>query len=840
MMKRRFSLACSAILIVAALLTSMALLSQNALALPHAWTDTFADESKIAQKSNVVISGGDVSLGTSGMNWYRHGVVIDIGPPGSSFEEPRMPCVLKGNDNIYRMWYTGRTSGMPAPEVIRYATSVDGKNWDRMGVVIGANASQEGRVYAATVIYDGGTYKMWYTGDDFIGLTARIFYATSPDGYVWTRQGMAVDFAFEGTYDTGGVTYPFVLNESGVYKMWYSGWDGAFYRVIYATSLDGLTWTSPVMVIDHGPPGSKDSQRLVEITIDRDPSGLYHAWYSAWDGSWSYLLNATSSDGIVWTKHGESLRGIPGTLQIGVTSGSVMILPDYSVWLWHMGGDGSKARVFLTIYTRSGHIVSEELGLVTDWGEFFSNKTDPNPDLFITYSVLDGTDWSTISGFWNLTSAQFSLASVDPIAHPSIRLRADFWDLLNNQIGAPSLHDWTVTFLDPIPPSFGGLELAVDDLTGGNVSLSWSPALDISSPITYNVYISTTSLGQDFGLANFSTTSVGVQITGLSDGTLYYFIVRAQDGVGNEESNEVEKSAMPTTPIDTTPPNFQGLQVAIDDQTGGKISLGWQEGSDPDTIECNSDPSLPLVYNIYISIESGGHDFLSSNRTTMDNQIALTGLQDGVLYYFVVRAEDMVGNEEENTVELSALPTTPIDTTPPEFDGLQIISTNNDTGDMTLTWNTAMDPDDPGCNSDPSLPIEYNIYMSESPTTFDFLHPDATTGSQQLVLSSLERGVTYYFVVRAEDAAGNEETNTMTKSAFLKSEDKADGGPLGVDEFWWIILVVIIILLAIIIAVLLARRGKKGDSVEDRAEEPEKAVEGKPPEEQPEEIISGE
>ena len=387
------------------------------------------------------------------------------------------------------------------------------------------------------------------------------------------------------------------------------------------------------------------------------------------------------------------------------------------------------------------------------------------------------------------------------------------------------------TPVDSEPPVFSGLVLADDAQTGGAVDLIWAAATDPdliecnsdpSIPITYNVYYSTTP-GIDPQITDAVTQSTSIQITGLQDGTTYYFMVRAQDSAGNEETNTIEMSAMPTTPIDTTPPQFNGLVSATDLATGGNVSLTWSDATDLDTIECNSDPTLPLQYNVYIATASGDQDFLSPNQTVSVTQATVPGLQNGVRYYFVVRAVDASGNEESNTIEHSAMPTTPIDNTPPTFDGLSYVVTDNGTGDITLTWNTATDPDDPECNSDPSTPITYNIYVSEYPT-FDFSQPTATTSQQQYPFLDLERGVTYYFIVRAEDNAGNEETNTVTKTAELALLDE------GFDflDYWWIILIVVIVLLLVVIA-LLARKKKVEEPVEAaEVEEVEEAVEEEP------------
>ena len=77
--------------------------------------------------------------------------------------------------------------------------------------------------------------------------------------------------------------------------------------------------------------------------------------------------------------------------------------------------------------------------------------------------------------------------------------------------------------------------------TAGNaqVALSWSPAAGATS---YNVQSSTTEGGPYTSIATPTTTSY--TNTGLANGTTYYYVVSATDGV-NVSSNSIEVSATP-------------------------------------------------------------------------------------------------------------------------------------------------------------------------------------------------------------------------------------------------------------------------------------------------------
>src|SRR3989338_4532740 len=107
----------------------------------------------------------------------------------------------------------------------------------------------------ATVLKDGSTYKMWYIGGN--GSIQLTYYATSPDGLTWTKYDNTVATACDtvcegngkigfGSSGRGDVTRTLpkgIIKDGSTYKMWYAGNDGTNYRVYYATSPDGLTWT---------------------------------------------------------------------------------------------------------------------------------------------------------------------------------------------------------------------------------------------------------------------------------------------------------------------------------------------------------------------------------------------------------------------------------------------------------------------------------------------------------------------------------------------------------------------------------------------------------------------
>jgi hypothetical protein len=103
------------------------------------------------------------------------------------------------------------------------------------------------------------------------------------------------------------------------------------------------------------------------------------------------------------------------------------------------------------------------------------------------------------------------------------------------------------------PPPLAGLVSATTCIPGpigaGRTSsyhLSWEAATDkvtSSRKIVYEIYQATTPGGEDFSLPTY-TTARGVtsfDTPQLPTGKSFYFVVRARDQAGNEDSNTIER-----------------------------------------------------------------------------------------------------------------------------------------------------------------------------------------------------------------------------------------------------------------------------------------------------------
>jgi hypothetical protein len=108
---------------------------------------------------------------------------------------------------------------------------------------------------------------------------------------------------------------------------------------------------------------------------------------------------------------------------------------------------------------------------------------------------------------------------------------------------------------DRIPPTFAGLKSATTCVPGPiddrstSYELRWDAATDNLTPssrIVYDVYQATKPGGEDFAVPTYTTRRGAISFTTppLSAGTTFYFVVRARDRAGNEDSNQVERQGV--------------------------------------------------------------------------------------------------------------------------------------------------------------------------------------------------------------------------------------------------------------------------------------------------------
>lgn len=204
---------------------------------------------------------------------------------------------------------------------------------------------------------------------------------------------------------------------------------------------------------------------------------------------------------------------------------------------------------------------------------------------------------------------------------------------------------------DTTAPSFAGATTAL--AAPNSVTLGWAAATDaVTQPadLTYLIYQATSAGAENFSVPSYTTApgATTFVVGKLATSTQYYFVVRAVDQAGNLDTNRVEQSATTPATNDTQPPTFAGLTSAA--VSGNSVTLSWAAASD------NVTAAAQIVYQIYQATSAGGENYLAPTYTTAAGvtQFLVSGLNAGVTYYFVARAQDQAGNLATSTVERSA------------------------------------------------------------------------------------------------------------------------------------------------------------------------------------------
>jgi predicted GH43/DUF377 family glycosyl hydrolase len=200
----------------------------------------------------------------------------------------------------YRMWYTGSTNATTSQ--IGYATSSDGVTWTKNPTPVLSPSRgrwDDNSVREGAVIQDGGIFKMWYVATGTSGSGGAIGLATSSDGITWSKDAHnPVISGTAGAY----ATYPAVIKDGQLYRIWYrSGASGQRSNILQAESADGVSWSQMRTALQAGSSGW-DSGGLYSPSVILD-AGLYKMWYSGYSGSNYGVGFATSNNGLLWTKY---------------------------------------------------------------------------------------------------------------------------------------------------------------------------------------------------------------------------------------------------------------------------------------------------------------------------------------------------------------------------------------------------------------------------------------------------------------------------------------------------------------------------------------------------------
>ena len=147
----------------------------------------------------------------------------------------------------------------------------------------------------------------------------------------------------------------------------------------------------------------------------------------------------------------------------------------------------------------------------------------------------------------------------------------------NNGSGPEDKTD--TAYADTAPPTFAGAtEARGSDQT---VDISWDPAVDLTPPITYQIYRRESGGSYNFASPVGETTATTYADTGLINFVTYYYVVRATDNFGHQDANTTEVSSQPVGPIAIWSEDFDdaesGIPATWEIVDGGSTACTWAD-----------------------------------------------------------------------------------------------------------------------------------------------------------------------------------------------------------------------------------------------------------------------
>ncbi|MCX6792065.1 MAG: hypothetical protein NT149_03445 [Candidatus Gottesmanbacteria bacterium] len=233
------------------------------------------------------------------------------------------PSVLLINGQ-YKIWYSSSTSNWTSGLDrfrLSYAESINPTDWTRTNWILKGTPSKwdEGGIgRGISVIKIKDVYRMWYAGTNTNDLTInpywRIGYATSLDGLTWTKEYQGNPIIIDGESSNSNISYPTILYSGGLYHMWYGIGTGDIPTQIgYAYSIDGTRWVkpaeyNPVLTIE---PGMFDGSLIMPHTVLLEDNVL-KMWYSGFGADRHWRIGyATASASILPTPDPETIPTAP-------------------------------------------------------------------------------------------------------------------------------------------------------------------------------------------------------------------------------------------------------------------------------------------------------------------------------------------------------------------------------------------------------------------------------------------------------------------------------------------------------------------------------------------------
>ena len=261
------------------------------------------------------------------------GSVLDVGTPGIAFDSRQasgLSVAAPGGATPRLVGVYWGTRGSDFKPRLGEATSTDASSWTKVPVsapnggavfLLGNPAAfDNGGERDPSLLYDGGTYDLYFTGIDSSGTQSIGFGSTpeaggtkQPDNASWSKNGSAIlSKGSSGAFDSAGVSHPSVLKDAaGSYFLYYAGTDGSISKIgrATATAAGGPFTKDAGPILSVGGAGQFDEAGAKDPVVVKAAAGDYRMLYTGVDAEGIERVGyATSTNGTAWTKRGVVLN----------------------------------------------------------------------------------------------------------------------------------------------------------------------------------------------------------------------------------------------------------------------------------------------------------------------------------------------------------------------------------------------------------------------------------------------------------------------------------------------------------------------------------------------------
>ncbi len=243
----------------------------------------------------------------------------------------------------------------------------------------------------------------------------------------------------------------------------------------------------------------------------------------------------------------------------------------------------------------------------------------------------------------------------------------------------------------------------------GSVAISWTaPASNGAAIDNYEVFQNGTSIG--------TTTSTSLSKTGLSNGTVYTYTVKAHNAAGWSNASSGTNATPRTVP---NAPNTPSVSPG-----NGSVTISW-------TAPANNGAAITQY-----EVSRNGTPIATPSTTGYTD----TGLSNGTSYSYTVRAYNAAGWGNKSAAASTVPRTVPGAPSAPS------VSPGN--GSVTISWTA---PANNGATID-----SYEVFQNSTSI--------GTTTSLSMTKTGLQNGTEYTYTVKAHNAAGWGNASAGTKA----------------------------------------------------------------------------